>query len=154
MKYKEIYKLDMLKYIPEEEYNKYGPRTHFYKFSRYIIAYGKFKETNKTEVEIIKTNCKEYDIHKICNYITILIQEQYSRRSGHYKDDIYFRCDNNYDLRDTYFELYDIVEIMNSLDVYEKIYVHIDEDCNLLLSSRSRLVTRAEDRITGKYFYL
>lgn len=154
MKYKEIYKLDMLKYIPEEEYNKYGPRTHFYKFSRYIIAYGKFKETNKTEVEIIKTNCKEYDIHKICNYITILIQEQYSRRSGHYKDDIYFRCDNNYDLRDMYFELYDIVEIMNSLDVYEKIYVHIDEDCNLLLSSRSRLVTRAEDRITGKYFYL
>lgn len=153
MKYKEIYKQEMLKYISEEEYNKYGPRTHFYKFNRYVIALGKFKQTNETEVEIIKTRCEEYDIHKICNYIIILIQEMYSRRNGRYNEDVYVRCDNKYDLRDMYFELDDIVEILNSLDLYDKIYVHIDEDENLLLSSRYKLSTRAEDRITGKFFY-
>ena len=58
MNCKEIYNQTMLKYISEEEYNKYGPRTHFYKFSKYIIALGKFKETNRTECYIIKTNCK------------------------------------------------------------------------------------------------
>ena len=52
-----------------------------------------------------------------------------------------------------YFELEDIVEILNSLDLYGKIYVHIDEDEKLLLSSRYKLSTRAEDRITGKFFY-
>ena len=154
MKYKEIYKPEMLKYISEEEYNKYGPRTHFYKFNRYVIALGKFKQTNKTEVEIIKTRCKEYDIHKICNYIIILIQEMHTRRNGRYNEDVYFRCDNKYDLRDMYFKLEDLVEILNSLDLYDKIYVHIDEDENLLLSSRYKLTTRAEDRITGKIFLL
>ena len=154
MQYKEIYKQDVLKYITEEEYNKFGPRTHFYKFSRYIIALGKFKETNKTEVQIIKTKCKEYNIHKICNYIIILIQEMYIRRNRGYNEDVYFRCTDKYDLRDVYYELDDITEILNSLCLYNKIYTHIDEDGNLLLSSRSRLSTRAEDRITGKYFDL
>ena len=65
-----------------------------------------------------------------------------------------FRCTDKYDLRDMYYELDDIVEILNSLCLYNKIYIHIDEDGNLLLSSRSRLSTRAEDRITGKYFDL
>lgn len=77
----------------------------------------------------------------------------YSRRNGRYNEDVYFRCDNKYDLRDMYFELEDIVEILNSLDLYDKIYVHIDEDEKLLLSSRYKLSTRAEDRITGKFFY-
>ena len=154
MNCKEIYNQTMLKYISEEEYNKYGPRTHFYKFSKYIIALGKFKETNRTECYIIKTNCKEYNIHKVCNYIIILIQDMYTRRNRGYNEDVYFRCDDKYDLRDMYYELDDIVEILNSLCLYNKIYTHIDEDGNLLLSSRSRLSTRAEDRITGKYFDL
>lgn len=153
MKFKEIYKLDMMKYISEDDYNIYGLRTHFYKFSRYIIAFGKFKETNKTEVKLIKTNCKEYNIHKFCNYTIILIQEMYLRRINRYKEDVYIRCVDNYETRQVYFELVDIIKIMNSLGLYDKIYVHIDEDGKLLLTSKYRLTTRAEDRITGKFFY-
>lgn len=155
MNYKEIYKPDMLKYINEEAYNVYGPRTHFYKFNRYIIALGKFKQTNETEVQIIRTHKvgkTGLDIPKICNYIIILIQDRYLKRSGRYKEDIYFRCDGFYELRETYHELLDILTKMNSLDLYDKMYVHVDEDGKLLVSSRDKLITRAEDRVIGKYF--
>ena len=154
MKYKEIYKHDMLKYISEEEYNKYGPRTHFYKFSRYIIAYGKFKETNKSEVQVINTSRYKLNIHQICNYIIILIKEKYLQKGSTYFETVYFRCNDTYELREMYYLLYYIVQKLNTLDLLSKLYIHINEDGNLLLTSSKRLITRAEDKITNDHFYL
>lgn len=152
MKYKEIYKPDVLKYISEEKYNIYGPRTHFYKFDRYMLALGKFKQTNLMEFDILRINKNNLNLHKICNYAIIMIQDYYLRRAGRYKEDVYFRCEHFYETREMYYELLDILIKMNSLGLYDKMYVHIDEDGKLLVSSRNKLITRAEDRIIGKYF--
>ena len=154
MNYKEIYKHDMLKYIDEETYNIYGPRTHFYKFNGYIIAFGKFKETNKIEVDIIKTNKNKLNLHKICNYIIVLIQEKFLERGSRYVEDVYFRCSDFYTRQEIYYLMSDIVPKMNSLGLYKNQYFHIDEDANLLLSSKDKLLTRAEHRVIGSYFYL
>lgn len=48
----------------------------------------------------------------------------------------------------------DIVPKMNSLGLYKNQYFHIDEDTNLILSSKDKLLTRAEHRVIGSYFYL
>lgn len=151
MNYKEIFKHEMFKYISEDEYNKYGPRVHFYKFTNFILAFGVFKETNKIEIEIIKLNKYNLNYHNICNYILILIREKHSEKDGKYKGDVNIRFNDIFELREM-FELFeDIIVKMNSLNIFDRMYVHVDEDSNLILSYRKRILTRAEQRVIFLY---
>lgn len=151
MNYKEIYKHQMFKYISEDEYNKCGPRVHFYKFMNFILAFGVFKETNKKEVKIIKLNKYNLNYHNICNYILIFIREKHSEKDGKYKSDVNIRFDDIFELREM-FELFkDIVVKMNSLNIFDRMHIHIDEDSNLILSYRERILTRAEEHVIFLY---